>query len=113
MEAFKTGNGRAPQLSPEIPDLIRQAWLLATIDMGAGRIRSGHLLAALMGDRDLSLRIRTNSSELNKISSEKLSGDLATLLAHSKEEAGAPAAVVSGGASSGGAGPDGQPKAGS
>ena len=81
MEGFKTGNGRAPQLSPEIPDAIRQAWLLATIDFSAGRIRSGHLLAALLGDRELSLRIRASSSELNKLSSDKLSEDLGTLMA--------------------------------
>ena len=112
MEGFKTGNGRAPQLSPDIAEMIRQSWLLATIDMGAGRIRSGHLLAALLSDRDLSLRIRNNSPELNKISSEKLSADLATLLAHSKEDPGTPAQVASGSASAA-AGPDGKPVAGS
>ncbi len=107
MDGFKTGNGRAPQLSPEIPDWIRQAWLLATIDFGAGRIRSGHLFAALLGDRDLSLRIRAGSSELNKLSSDKLSEDLGTLLAHSKEDPGTPSAAL---ANSGaqGVSPDGQ-----
>ena len=112
MDGFKTGNGRAPQLSPDIADMIRQAWLLATIDLGAGRIRSGHLLAALMSDRDLSLRIRNNSPELNKISSEKLANDLPTLLAHSKEDPGVPSAVASGGGSQA-PGPDGKPAAGS
>jgi len=107
MDGFKTGNGRAPQLSPELPDWIRQAWLMATIDLGAGRIRSGHLLATLMGDRDLGPRIRAVSSELNKLSSEKLAGDLPTLLAHSKEDPGAPApAAAAGGA---GAAAPGQP----
>ncbi len=112
MEGFKTGNARAPQLSPELPALIRQAWLLATIDMGAGRIRSGHLLAALLSDRDLSLKIRASSSELNKISSEKLSDDLPTLLAHSKEDPGTPSAAVAA-SSGGGTTADGQPRPGS
>ena len=107
MDGFKTGNGRAPQLSPELPDWIRQAWLMATIDLGSGRIRSGHLLATLIGDRDLGPRIRAVSSELNKLSSEKVAGDLPTLLAHSKEDPGAPApAAAAGGA---GAAAPGQP----
>ena len=115
MDGFKTGNGRAPQLSPEIPDWIRQSWLLATIDQGAGRIRSGHLLAALLADRDLSIKVRSSSSELNKISSEKLAADLGTLLAHSKEEPGTPSSAMtaSSGGSGGGQAADGQPRAGS
>jgi len=109
MEGFKTGNGRAPQLSPEIPDWIRQAWLLATIDFASGRIRSGHLFAALLGDRDLSLRIRASSAELNKLSSDKLSEDLGTLLAHSKEDPGTPSVVMASGGATG-VSPDGQPR---
>lgn len=111
MEGFKTGNGRAPQLSPELPEVIRQAWLLATIDLGSSRIRTGHLLAAILGDRDLSLRIRSSSSELGKLSSDKISEDLPTLLSHSKEDPGTPAMANS--AAGSGTSGDGQPRTGS
>lgn len=113
MDGFKTGNGRAPQLSPELPDWIRQAWLLATIDLGAGRIRSGHLLACLIGDRDLGPRIRSVSSEINKLSSEKVVSDLPTLLAHSKEDPGAPAPSMASSGAAAAPGASGQPATGS
>ncbi|MGH7155794.1 MAG: Clp protease N-terminal domain-containing protein, partial [Acetobacteraceae bacterium] len=50
LERMKTGNGRAPALSPEIVDLAKEAWLLASLEQGAPRIRSGHLLWALLAD---------------------------------------------------------------
>ncbi|HTK76057.1 MAG TPA: Clp protease N-terminal domain-containing protein, partial [Gemmataceae bacterium] len=51
LDQFKTGNGRAPDLSFEILDLIREAWVLASLDYGAGAVRSAHVLAALLSDR--------------------------------------------------------------
>jgi type VI secretion system protein VasG len=70
LSKFKTGNGRAPDLSVEILDLIRESWTLASLEYGAYKIRSGHLLAALLGERMLSskplsspgMRNRTRSS---------------------------------------------------
>src|SRR5450432_264099 len=34
---FKTGNGRAPDLATELLDAIREAWVLASLEFGAGR----------------------------------------------------------------------------
>ncbi|MGK4277492.1 Clp protease N-terminal domain-containing protein, partial [Escherichia coli] len=44
VDRFKTGNGRAPGLSPNIVELASKAWLLGSIDLGATQVRSGHLL---------------------------------------------------------------------
>ncbi|MCD4788127.1 MAG: type VI secretion system ATPase TssH, partial [Desulfobacterales bacterium] len=32
MEGFKTGNARTPALSPRIPSMIQEAWLVASVD---------------------------------------------------------------------------------
>ena len=34
IDRLKTGNSRPPLLSPEVCDLIKQAWLLASVDFG-------------------------------------------------------------------------------
>ena len=36
LERMKTGNGRAPSLAPDIVELAKQAWLLASLEQGAG-----------------------------------------------------------------------------
>ena len=34
IDRLKTGNARPPLLSPEVCDLIKQAWLIASVDFG-------------------------------------------------------------------------------
>ena len=50
LDRMKTGNARAPSLSPDIVELIKQAWLLASVEHGLAQLRSGHLLWALLSD---------------------------------------------------------------
>jgi type VI secretion system protein VasG len=50
---LRTGNTRAPVLSEHLIDLGREAWLTASLDDRAQKIRSGHLLLALLGDGGL------------------------------------------------------------
>ena len=45
IDKFKTGNGRPPALSPNVVDLIREAWLFGSVDHGVAKIRSGHVLS--------------------------------------------------------------------
>ena len=51
---FKTGNSRTPVFSPHLPKLFEHAWLIASLDSQTARIRSGHLLLALLTEPDLS-----------------------------------------------------------
>ena len=67
---MKTGNGRAPSLAPDIVELAKQAWLLASLEQGAARIRSGHLLWALLADETLARRAREASGQLLKINAD-------------------------------------------
>ncbi len=46
IEDFKTGNASKPVFSPILIDLLQDAWMTSSIDLGDGRIRSGAILLA-------------------------------------------------------------------
>ncbi|KAB2928830.1 MAG: type VI secretion system ATPase TssH [Dechloromonas sp.] len=54
IDRFRNGNTRTPVFSPHIPKLFEQAWLIASLDARLPRIRSGHLLLALLTEPELS-----------------------------------------------------------
>src|SRR5579864_86118 len=87
LEKLKTGNSRAPSLAPDIVELSKQAWLLASLEQGATRVRSGHLLWALLADETLARRAREASGQLLKINPDLLKRDFATITANSTEAA--------------------------
>jgi len=91
LEKMKTGNGRAPSLAPELVEWVKQAWLLASLEQGAARVRSGHLLWALVADETLARRAREASSQLLKINPDALKRDLASITADTAEAAEAAA----------------------
>ncbi len=93
LDRMKTGNSRAPALSPDIVDLGKQAWLIASIEHGLARLRSGHLLLALLSDETLSRRAREASGQLAKIQPETLHRDLLTITAQTGEAQTTPAAA--------------------
>ena len=109
LDKLKTGNSRAPALSPEIVDLGKQAWLLASVEFSLSRIRSGHLLWALLADETLARRAREASGQLLKINPDVLKRDLNTITANSVEAASAPTSIDGPAPESGG---DGQPRPG-
>jgi type VI secretion system protein VasG len=93
LDQLKMGNARMPKLSPDIVDLMRAAWTLASLDYNAYRIRSGYLLAALLTDRSLSGRICSSSPELAKIPVDRLTQEVQTVVAGSSEDAVEPGAA--------------------
>jgi len=96
---FKTGNSRTPVFSPHLPKLFEQAWLIASLDTRNPRIRSGHLLLALMSEPDLSQLAYRGSKQFVKIKRDTLRHDFDKLTEGSAEarqiagmaEGGAPA----------------------
>jgi type VI secretion system protein VasG len=85
LDRLKTGNARAPGMSPEIVDAVKQAWLFASVEHGRSRIRSGDLLWALLADEKLALRMRAASSQILAISADGLRHDFAVVTAGSGE----------------------------
>ena len=88
LDHIKTGNSRTPALSPNIPKLIEQAWLIASVNYKAPRVRSGHLLLALVSSAEFPRMIHDTSREFEKINAEELKQHLYDLVGRSIENDG-------------------------
>jgi type VI secretion system protein VasG len=105
LDRMKTGNARAPSLSPDIVALVKEAWLLASVEHNLARLRSGHLLWALLADESLARRTREASGQLLRIPAEALKRDFAAITANSSEAAATTAAAAEAAPAGNGAGP--------
>ncbi len=105
LDKFKTGNARAPSLSPDIVTWLREAWLLTSLESAAPKIRSGHLLAALLNDESLGRTVKDSAPSLLNLPADAVRRNLGELAEGSEEaaEAGAEAAAgpAAGGAPAG------------
>lgn len=101
LDKLKTGNSRTPGLSDRITEWIQNAWLLASVDFGAARVRSGHLILALLASGGLSRIARDISKEFDHISVEDLQKKLVEVTAESAEARDAVALGEAGGVSDG------------
>ncbi|MBN1442864.1 MAG: type VI secretion system ATPase TssH [Planctomycetes bacterium] len=114
LEGFKRGNSSTPLLSPRIPRIVQDAWLLGSVDFGASAVRSGHLLLAMVAAEDAPPLVRKIPGEFNKISVEDLRKNLPEIVKSSPEDDGAPLyapAAAEGAAGGGGPIPAGKQKA--
>jgi type VI secretion system protein VasG len=85
LNRLKTGNTGRPDISPRIPDLIQDSWLIASVNYGAGKIRSGHLVLTLLTNERFIRITREISKEFVMISPEKLAKELETVTSGSNE----------------------------
>ena len=97
LDGLKTGNARSPSLSPQIVDLIREAWLLGSVEFNSPRIRTGHLICAALGDDTLRRQIIDSVNYFDEIPFEQLMKELPNIIAETSEaaEASAGAALAS------------------
>ena len=116
LASFKTGNTRTPALSNHIPELLEQAWTYASIEFGETRIRSGHLLVALVAVPELRRLVAAKS--LQDINVETLQKNFHALVEASvearearsfQEGDGAPTSSASGGDAGAGGKPSATP----
>ena len=106
-DKMKTGNARAPGLSPDIVEAAKQAWLLASVEHGLSRLRSGHLLWGLLADETLSRRTREISGQFARIQPDALKRDILAITAGGAEAASAPAEATADGPAATAPGPGG------
>jgi type VI secretion system protein VasG len=106
IDRLKTGNSRPPLLAPEVCQLAKEAWLVASVDHGQPKVRSAWLLAALMGEESLSRHAVAISDEFRKISAEQLRRDAGVVFERSIESE-----LPAGEAGGGGGGEPGAPGA--
>ncbi len=88
LDRLKTGNSRTPALSPRLPEWIQDAWLLASIEFGASKVRSGHLMLALMTNEATARIARDISRELTEISTriDAFKRDFSDIVINSAED---------------------------
>ncbi len=82
---FKTGNSRTPVFSQHIPKLFEHAWLIASLDSQTTRIRSGHLLLALLTEPDLAQLAYRGSKLFVRFKHDELKHDFVKLTEDSQE----------------------------
>ena len=85
LDRLKSGNSRTPGLSDRIPSWFQDAWLLASVDFGSARVRSGHLILALLANERFSRIAREISKEFDHVSVEKLQTNLPDITSDSAE----------------------------
>lgn len=85
LDRMKTGNARAPGLVPEIVAAAKEAWLLASVEHGLTRLRSGHLVWALLADETLARHTREISGQFARIPPDTLKRDFMAVTAGSVE----------------------------
>lgn len=94
LDKLRTGNARAPSLSPDIVSWLREAWLIASLEAGVNRIRSGHMLAALLADETLSRSLRESCPALAAVPADAVRKNLGALASGSDEERQAAASAT-------------------
>jgi type VI secretion system protein VasG len=88
---FSTGSARTPVFSRHLPTLFEHAWLIASLGNGApNRIRSGHLLLALLTEPDLAQLAQRGSKLFAQFPLDRLKHDFDRLTSGSDESAPAP-----------------------
>ncbi len=103
MNRLKSGNSRTPGLSERLPSWIQDAWVLASVEFGASRVRSGHLILALILNGGLERIAKDISREFNNLSNnaDAFKRDFADIVSGSAEDREARSLSESGGVSDG------------
>ena len=82
---FKTGNTRTPVFSEQLPKLLEHAWLIASLESHHSRIRSAHLLLALLTEPSLAQLAFRGSKLFIKFNLDDLKHKLADVTKGSDE----------------------------
>ena len=90
---FKDGNTRTPVFSAHLVTLLENAWLIASLDAQHARIRSAHLLHALLTEPSLAQLAHRDSRQFAKVRTEELKHRLDEAT-HGSEEAAAPSTTA-------------------
>lgn len=85
LDHLRSGNSRSPALSPTIVDLVKNAWMLASVEYKHQQITSAHLLGALLLDETLRRSTDIVNGELRKINPEALREFIGSVVGNTAE----------------------------
>ncbi|MEM7666601.1 MAG: type VI secretion system ATPase TssH [Pseudomonadota bacterium] len=108
LDALPRGASAISDFSPQIEEAIEKGWLYASLQFGAAKVRTGHLLYGMLKTQTLKNALQNISLEFRKVDANRLASDFEGITKSATETT-----QVSGGASdaggSGDAGPGGVP----
>ncbi len=85
LDKLKTGNSRTPGISREVGEMFQDAWLLASVEYGEAKVRTGHCLLAILTNESLFRLAREISKDFTKIKTDELKENFAALTKASSE----------------------------
>ena len=86
LDTFKTGNARTPAFSPSVAKMLSEAWSLGSLSFNASKIRSGHVILALVSSDELMRLVANKGKELAKIDAVRLNKELLSIVDGSQED---------------------------
>jgi type VI secretion system protein VasG len=97
LDKLKTGNARNPSFSPSLVKMFSEAWTIGSLEFGATKVRTGHLILALRSVDELTRLTQGVSKELEKIPAEGLKKEFASIVAGTSEDVSAASSSDMGG----------------
>ncbi len=85
LDALPRGATAISDFAPQIEEAIEKGWLYASLQFGAGRVRSGHLLYGMLKTPTLRNAMFALSPEWRKVQAEKLGSDFDLVVQASAE----------------------------
>ncbi len=108
LDALPRGASAISDFSPQIEEAIEKGWLYASLQFGAAKVRTGHLMYGMLKTQTLSNALQNISLEFRKIDANRLASDFEGITKGSTETTQvAGAASDGGGAPAEGGGPTG------
>lgn len=104
LDTLPRGATAISDFSPQIEEAIEKGWLYASLQFGAGRVRTGHLLYGMLKTATLRNALFSISAEFRKVQVERLAAEFEAVCASSHETTQG-ADLGGGGAGGGEAGP--------
>ena len=106
LDSLPRGATSISDFSPQIEEAIEKGWLYASLQFGAGKVRTGHLLYGMLKTPTLKNALFGISGEFRKVQVEKLGAEFETIVRSSTEDTQRDAGPASaGGGGEPGAGP--------
>lgn len=100
LDSLPRGASAISDFAPQIEEAIERGWVYASLQFGAARVRSGHLLYAMVRTPTLRNALFAISGEWRKVQPDRLGEDFATIVGASAETDEAPVASEAGESSS-------------
>jgi type VI secretion system protein VasG len=85
LDALPRGASAISDFAPQIEEAIEKGWLYASLQFGAGRVRSGHLLYGMLKTPTLRNALHSLSGEWRKVSADRLGSAFDEVIAASAE----------------------------